>query len=550
MADDLSREADQAFRLRSSDNSAPGTTSMERPGPTLDHVSSASIKSGIAGYDVSRASDNLGADSSQPQQSPAGSGLTGGDASNTLECVYPNSKTKHKLNRHRSEDPGVAARMVWRSHEHAGHGHQFEPVTDGPTTYPHFTSGPHITDIANVLDPHVQTSDAGANGSSRIPDRDSSMQAPTSASTSQHNYGRDAGLASAGVAGAGGLYEAREPAGRPDTGPASSTLGHHESNFMNVIDPRVQPDPSVQGRQGGGPTSTDPARHTTGPHSSDAMNVVDPRVKPEPSNMKDNRSDARQAESISTGKDHHYGRDAAIAGDEGAAGAGAYEAVKTDRDYGVPGAQPGSVGPNPYTRQPIDPRVDGPMRRSVGNANRSSQSSSQTHPAHRESKSSHLSPSGSSDSHEKERKPSLMDRIFHRHRNSEDHGDEDLGDGRVREQHTGLPMNVGKYGSGEGGTDASRQIHGYERDVSPSGVDTSKLPGGEGAVPTNAELMQQRGVQAQHDHGRDTGLAGAGLGAGALAGHEASQRHGADRDAYALPATSGATTGALDNQRA
>jgi hypothetical protein len=35
-----------------------------------------------------------------------------------------------------------------------------------------------------------------------------------------------------------------------------------------------------------------------------------------------------------------------------------------------------------------------------------------------------------------------------------------LGDGRVVEPHTGLPMNVGKYGDGAGGTDASRTVHG------------------------------------------------------------------------------------------
>lgn len=35
-----------------------------------------------------------------------------------------------------------------------------------------------------------------------------------------------------------------------------------------------------------------------------------------------------------------------------------------------------------------------------------------------------------------------------------------LGDGRVVEPHTGLPMNMGKYGDGAGGTDASRTVHG------------------------------------------------------------------------------------------
>jgi len=114
MADDLRREADQAFHLKSSNNAAPGTTSMERPGPTLDHVSSASIKSGIAGYDVSRPSDNLGADSSQPQQSTAGSGLTGSDPSNTFGYVIA------KLSLRIGIDPKTDLRIEERLEDHHG----------------------------------------------------------------------------------------------------------------------------------------------------------------------------------------------------------------------------------------------------------------------------------------------------------------------------------------------------------------------------------------------------------------------------------------------
>jgi hypothetical protein len=33
----------------------------------------------------------------------------------------------------------------------------------------------------------------------------------------------------------------------------------------------------------------------------------------------------------------------------------------------------------------------------------------------------------------------------------------------VTEPHTGLPMNVGKYGDGRGGTDASETVDGYQR---------------------------------------------------------------------------------------
>jgi hypothetical protein len=35
-------------------------------------------------------------------------------------------------------------------------------------------------------------------------------------------------------------------------------------------------------------------------------------------------------------------------------------------------------------------------------------------------------------------------------------------DNKVIEPHTGLPMNVGKYGDGHGGTDANPTVHGHQ----------------------------------------------------------------------------------------
>jgi len=90
-------------------------------------------------------------------------------------------------------------------------------------------------------------------------------QAHSERPTAQHQYGRDAAVA--GGAGAAGLgaYEATKS--HESTGPASKTIGPHESNVANVVDPRVQPDPQ-QMKQ-----ST-----TLGPHQSDMANKADPRV--------------------------------------------------------------------------------------------------------------------------------------------------------------------------------------------------------------------------------------------------------------------------------
>ena len=43
--------------------------------------------------------------------------------------------------------------------------------------------------------------------------------------------------------------------------------------------------------------------------------------------------------------------------------------------------------------------------------------------------------------------------------------------GMVTEPHTGLPMNVGKYGTGAGGTDGAQQIHGYHEAPKEAGAD-------------------------------------------------------------------------------
>ncbi|KAH7406848.1 hypothetical protein DE146DRAFT_778339 [Phaeosphaeria sp. MPI-PUGE-AT-0046c] len=136
-----------------------------------------------------------------------------------------------------------------------------------------------------------------------------------------HHHGRDAALAGAGATTVGGLAYASQKDHKTDTGPASTTLhnvgsttedpasrtiGPHSSNVANVLDPRVQPDPSKQ-----------KGHTTTGPHQSDTLNRADPRVD----------------EKAAQHDKHHLGRDAAIAGGAGAAGYGAYEAVNAYGDH-------------------------------------------------------------------------------------------------------------------------------------------------------------------------------------------------------------------------
>jgi hypothetical protein len=161
----------------------------------------------------------------------------------------------------------------------------------------------------------------------------------------QHHYGRDAALAGTGVATAGGLAYAGQHENKTDTGPASNTLGPHSSNAANVLDPRVQPDPSKQVHHNVGPTSQDPASKTIGPHQSNVANVLDPRVQPDPSKQKGhtttgphqsdtlNRLDPKVDEKAGHQDQHHLGRDAAVLGGTGAAGYGAYEAINAYGDH-------------------------------------------------------------------------------------------------------------------------------------------------------------------------------------------------------------------------
>ena len=68
-------------------------------------------------------------------------------------------------------------------------------------------------------------------------------------------------------------------------------------------------------------------------------------------------------------------------------------------------------------------------------------------------------------------------------------------DGIVIEPHTGLPMNVGKYGSGHGGTDGSEPIEGYHQGGqghnASIGTAHGHPPGEEGAVGPDWEAIRK-----------------------------------------------------------
>lgn len=161
----------------------------------------------------------------------------------------------------------------------------------------------------------------------------SQPQKQVSPQQEEHHYGRNAALAGgAGAAGVAG-YSALQ-SDRGDTGPASKTIGPHESNVANILDPRVRPEPEKM------------KDHTTaGPWQSDTLNKLDPKVESNPekadvkahgyaSGVAPQSMSQQQQQRAAPGeedKDHHYGRNAALAG--GAAGAGAAAGYGASQAY-------------------------------------------------------------------------------------------------------------------------------------------------------------------------------------------------------------------------
>ncbi|KAF2025734.1 hypothetical protein EK21DRAFT_103721 [Setomelanomma holmii] len=139
--------------------------------------------------------------------------------------------------------------------------------------------------------------------------------APDRQSQDTHHYGRDAGLAGAGAATAGGLAYAAQHDSKADSVPTTiTTTAPQTSNIASST--TVPPSRSIAGTTIGSQATTTSST-TTGPHHSDTLNRADPRV--------DEKADQQSQ--------HHLGRDAAIVGGTGAAGYGAYEAAQAYGDH-------------------------------------------------------------------------------------------------------------------------------------------------------------------------------------------------------------------------
>ncbi|KAI9753219.1 MAG: hypothetical protein M1835_001018, partial [Candelina submexicana] len=183
------------------------------------------------------------------------------------------------------------------SHEHLGHGHVYEGDPCPPGEHHNvLTSGPHGTDAANFLDPHVPRESLRSIGIEH---------AGTGLTSGTSGIGIDSG-----------------PVGHGST---LTTAGPHSSNLANKADPRVDSDldgsrvvgTPAMGGVTAGTSSTGPTGASSDYRNPYSSSGIDPRVDSTP----------RSTETGASGG-HHLGRDAGVVGGIGALGAGAYEAQR------------------------------------------------------------------------------------------------------------------------------------------------------------------------------------------------------------------------------
>ena len=229
----------------------------------------------------------------------------------------------------------------WR-HDHGAHGHTYEgdPCSheEAARSGPHFIPGPHVTDTANLLDPHVNsgsnitgamTSPSGDSGTANIRSRanpstssgvgntgdttsSSSGGGPglsdtsTATGPSATHHGRDAPFAS-GTGNAGlRAHESNRDQPGSSMGPAPTTAGPHKSDILNKLDPHVDSDQSKQRGDAGSGTGSSTTGSGLGPST---IGTGD------------------RYQSSTTDHRHHAGRDAGLAG--AALGGGtAYEGAR------------------------------------------------------------------------------------------------------------------------------------------------------------------------------------------------------------------------------
>jgi len=149
------------------------------------------------------------------------------------------------------------------------------------------TAGPHSSNLANKVDPRVDSDLSSANHIGASGGAFDGNHAAPHGTTSGYTSGSHAGNNLTGNTGThGGISH-------------STNAGPHNSNMANSMDPRVDSDLSGSGNRHGASTGgilgasgshatagSGTAQNTAGPHNSDMLNKVDPRVDSDRDNSK------------------------------------------------------------------------------------------------------------------------------------------------------------------------------------------------------------------------------------------------------------------------
>ena len=265
----------------------------------------------------------------------------------------------------------------YASHEHQGHGHNYEGdpcdanAPNEPSGAIRHTEGPHATETANRLDPHLHIP-------GEFPETPAEESAqPTYAPTPRmpepasdgHHYGRDAALTGAGAAAAGGVLgrdksetapESTQPLpdqrdGARDTPRGTGGVAATERGLPGDTTPIVtnletmQPDQHHYGR--------DAALGTAGVAAADKEL---PRKEHQTSTSKATHPETTEQQAKPD--QHHYGRDAALAGAGATAAGGAAYVYADDRAHrsGPKETDPASATVGPHKSNVaniLDPRV-------------------------------------------------------------------------------------------------------------------------------------------------------------------------------------------------
>jgi len=228
-------------------------------------------------------------------------------------------------------------------------------LTSGPAPN---TAGPHSSDMLNKLDPRVTANPTVAQGNpqaqSVLSQSDKSHAAtggyaaqPSSAPQQDYNYGKDAGIAGGATSAFVGHHQGQsaDPSRAHGTSTTAQDPYSAGSTQRSAVDPTSDHSKDHHyGRDAAVAGGVGTAAYAAGRHHNQSESTDPSRVHGASTTTQDPYSTSSTQRSavdpaMDRSKDHHYGRDAAVAGGAAGVGGAAYEADKHHREKELAKAQ-------------------------------------------------------------------------------------------------------------------------------------------------------------------------------------------------------------------